>query len=149
MTTTDTTTTIVREVTIEAPAEVIFHALTDPGELIQWWGSDETYHVTEMVADVRVGGKWRTAGVGADGKAFAVEGVYRAIERPKVLEYTWKHDWDGGSNDTTLVRIELAERNGATVVKLTHSGFTDEKSRSDHDRGWGTVLGWLKAYVQR
>jgi uncharacterized protein YndB with AHSA1/START domain len=148
MTTTQTT-PIVKEVTIDAPAEVIFHALTDPGELIQWWGSDDTYHVTEMTADVRVGGKWRTAGKGSDGEAFAVEGVYRAVDRPKLLEYTWKHDWDGGSKDVTVVRIELTERNGATLVRLTHTGFTDEESRQDHNKGWGTVLGWLKEYTQR
>ncbi len=38
MNTTQTADTIVEEITIAAPAERIFAALTTPGELVTWWG---------------------------------------------------------------------------------------------------------------
>jgi len=85
MTTTDSSTTIVREITIDAPAAKIFAALTDPDQLVQWWGDDEIYRCTNMERDLRVGGKWRTTGRDAQGKSFAVEGLYRVIDPPRVL----------------------------------------------------------------
>lgn len=140
-------TEIVKEITIDAPAETIFAALTEPEELVQWWGEDGLYHVTHMDADLRVGGKWRTVGTSASGNAFTVEGEYTAIERPRLLEYTWRHTWDGVPEET-LVRYELTERNGSTLVSVRHSGFTNEQSRINHGEGWNRVLGWLKNFAQ-
>jgi uncharacterized protein YndB with AHSA1/START domain len=149
MNVTDSTTQLVKEITIDAPAERVFAALTEPAQLTQWWGDDGSYHTEHMTADVRVGGKWRTTGTTSKGEAFAVEGEYRVIERPHLLEYTWKHDWgERREQPTTTVRFELTERNGQTHLRLTHSGFTDVTSRDDHNTGWGTVLGWLKRFAE-
>ena len=147
MSATSTADTIVKEISIDAPAAKIFSALTEPDQLTQWWGEEGKYHVEQMEADVRVGGRWRTTGTSSDGRPFAVEGVYREIDPPRVLVYTWAHDW--GENDAaqTLVRFDLTERGGSTLVKVTHSGFADSQSRDDHDRGWTVVLGWLNAFV--
>ncbi len=140
-------TEIVKEITIDAPAEAIFAALTEPDQLVQWWGEEGLYHVTHMDADVRVGGTWRSSGIGASGNPFVVEGVYRAIERPHLLEYTWRHTWDGIPEET-LVRYELTERNGSTLLRVRHSGFTNEQSRINHAEGWNRVLGWLKNFTE-
>jgi len=143
----DESTTIVREIEIRAPVTKVFAAITDPNQVTQWWGSDDTYRCTSMEQDFRVGGKWRTTGVGADGKPFAVEGEYRVIDPPRVLEYTWRHDW-GDRPDETLVRFELGEWEGGTRLRVVHSGFADAKSRDDHSQGWVRVLGWLSDFVQ-
>jgi uncharacterized protein YndB with AHSA1/START domain len=147
MSTAQSESTIVREITIDAPASKIYAALTDPNQLTQWWGSDDRYRTTAMEADVRVGGRWRTIGKDADGRDFAVEGVYRVVQPPHLLEFTWKHDWEGADSSETLVRYELIEDGGSTLLRVTHSGFQSEKSRDDHDRGWTQVLTWLEAYV--
>lgn len=141
--------TIVREITIDAPASKIFAALTDPSQLTQWWGSDDTYRTGQMEADVRVGGHWRTTGTDGEGTPFAVEGVYRIVQPPHLLEFTWRHDWEGADITETIVRYELIEENGSTLVRVTHSGFQSEASRDDHGRGWVQVLAWLKAYVEK
>jgi uncharacterized protein YndB with AHSA1/START domain len=148
MSATDSTTDLVKEITIDAPAEKVFAALTDPNQLTQWWGEDGSYRTEHMTADLRVGGKWRTTGTTSKGEAFAVEGEYRAIERPRLLEYTWKHDWGGRVEEPTIVRFELTEHNGSTHLQLIHSGFADVTSRNDHNTGWGTVLGWLKRFAE-
>jgi len=138
---------IVKEIAIEAPAEAIFAALTEPEQLVQWWGEEGLYQCTHMDADLRVGGTWRTVGTSANGTTFAVEGEYTAIERPHLLEYTWRHDWDGVPEET-LVRYELAERDGSTLLRVRHSGFTGEQSRINHAEGWNRVLGWLKTFTE-
>ncbi len=147
MTSTNTETTIVKEVTINAPAAKVFAALTEPDQLTQWWGQDDMYRTEHMEADVRVGGKWRTTGKGADGEPFGVEGVYLAVDPPHLLEFTWNYDW-GSESSETVVRYELVERGGSTLVRLTHSGFNDPQARDEHDGGWSIVFGWLAKFVE-
>jgi uncharacterized protein YndB with AHSA1/START domain len=138
--------TIIREITIDAPAERIFEALTNPEQRLKWWGAEGLYRGTHMESDLRPGGKWITRGVGRDGKRFTVQGTYREIERPRLLVFTWLPDWDAEPLES-LVRFDLVERGGVTTVRLTHSGLTTESSRAHH-QGWPQVLAWLQAYVE-
>jgi uncharacterized protein YndB with AHSA1/START domain len=135
---------IVQEITIKAPAERIFEALTDPQQRMKWWGADGLYRATHMESDLRPGGKWSTRGTGY-GKSFSIHGEYRLIERPRVLAFTWIPDWHQNARES-LVRFDLTERDGVTTVRLTHSGLTPE-GRQAH-RGWPQVLGWLKAWLE-
>ena len=148
MTAAETETTLVREITINAPAAKVFAALTDPDQLPKWWGDDESYHCTHMERDLRVGGTWKTTGVGAGGGEFTVEGKYLAIDAPRLLEYSWLPSFGTPHDAETIVRFELTERDGATHLRLTHTGFSSRESRDQHDAGWGTVLGWLTAYAE-
>ena len=139
--------TITSEITINAPAAKIFDALTDPAQLPQWWGEDGVYHVNRLERDLRVGGLWKSIGKGNDGEDFSVHGVYRVIEPPTRLDYTWNYDWEEGAAET-VVRFDLKEQNGHTIVRVTHSGFVNAVSRDNHKEGWARVLGWLAKYVQ-
>lgn len=141
---------IVETIAINAPAAAVFAALTEPEELVKWWGSDEAYHTEVMEADPRPGGAWKTTGRSSNGKPFSVFGIYRIVEAPKLLEFTWRHDfYDGDTSEVeTVVRYELEERDGVTQLRLTHSGFTRTADREDHSKGWKTVLSWLKGYVE-
>lgn len=75
---------IFSEVLVLAPPERVFQALTDPTQLPKWWGQAGDYRVTKFEADVRPGGKWKTVGVGADGKEFEVYGEYVEVDPPRV-----------------------------------------------------------------
>lgn len=147
MSSTDTRGTIVKEIAIKAGAERVFRAFTDPQERLRWWGANGTYHGTENESDLRVGGKWLSRGVSADGTTYCVSGEYLEIDRPRLLVFTWLHDWEKDAPHT-VVRLELNELAGTTVVRLTHSGFSVESSRADHDRGWDRVMVWLQAFVE-
>jgi uncharacterized protein YndB with AHSA1/START domain len=137
---------ILATVEIGAPAERVFRALTTADDITKWWGSPETYRTTEWVADVRPGGRWRAGGVGADGKAFHVEGEFREVSPPHKLVQTWRADWDGGNETTITYRLEPIE--GGTRLTLRHEGFSARvDSCRGHARGWERVLGWLKNYA--
>ena len=146
MSPTDTNDAIVREIVIKAPAERIFGALVDPRQRVEWWGAAGRFQTTHMESDLRPGGAWLMRGIGADGKHFTVRGEYRAIERPRLLEFTWLPDWQEDA-PLTLVRFELEEKEGFTTVRLTHSWHTTERSRESH-RGWPQILAGLQAYVE-
>jgi uncharacterized protein YndB with AHSA1/START domain len=137
---------IVKEITIKAPAERIFQALTEPRQRVQWWGAEGQFQVTQMESDLRPGGAWLMRGIGMGGKPFIVRGEYRVIERPRLLEFTWLPDWEEEA-PPTVVRFDLEEKDGATMVRLTHSGFTSDPSRENY-QGWPWLLALLRAYAE-
>jgi uncharacterized protein YndB with AHSA1/START domain len=137
---------IVQEITIQASAERVFEALTDPAQRVKWWGAEGRFQATHMESDLRPGGAWLMRGVGMGGRPFTVRGVYRTIERPRLLVFTWLPDWQESATET-LVRLDLEERGGVTTVRLTHSGLASQTARDSH-RGWPQILGWLQAYVE-
>jgi uncharacterized protein YndB with AHSA1/START domain len=146
MTSSGASDTIVQEVSIKASAERVFEALTNPEQRVKWWGAEGRFQTTHMESDLRPGGKWRMSGVGVGGRPFTVAGVYRAIERPRLLIFTWLPDWQPDATES-LVRLDLVEKDGVTLVRLTHSGLVSEASRESH-RGWPQILAWLQAYVE-
>ena len=137
---------IVEEITIKAPADRIFDALTNPEECTKWWGSEGRFQATHLESDLRPGGRRVLRGLGMGGKPFTVTGVYRQIERPRLLVFTWLPDWQEDSTES-VVRWDLEERGGFTTVRLTHSGLASEASRASH-RGWPQLLGWLKSHLE-
>lgn len=137
--------TIIQEITINAPAERIFAALTDPEQRKAWWGPEGLVQTTHAESDLRVGGKWRMSGTGF-GKPFTVHGEYRTIEPPHVLAFTWLPNWQ--QNPTvSLVRFDLTEKDGLTTVRVTHSGLTPEGVEAH--KGWSQILEWLRGYAER
>jgi uncharacterized protein YndB with AHSA1/START domain len=137
---------ILATVEIAAPVERVYRAITTADDITQWWGSPDTYRTTEWTADVRPGGRWRAAGVGADGRAFSVEGEFSEVSPPHKLVQTWKPDWDGG-HPTTITYL-LDRIDGGTRLTLRHEGFAGRvDSCRGHADGWERVLGWLTTFV--
>jgi len=86
------------------------------------------------------------SGLGMGGGPFTVRGRYRAVDRPRVLAFTWLPDWQGDETES-LVRFDLEERDEQTTVRLTHSGLITEISRNSH-QGWPQILGGLQEYAE-
>jgi len=137
---------ILATVDIEASPERVFRALTTADELTKWWGEDGVYRTTAWSVDLRVGGRWRAEGLGADGAPFSVEGEFVEIEPPHRLVQTWRPDWDGGHTTTITYRVEAIAEGSRVTVR--HTGFGDRAaSCSRHADGWQQVLGWLGGFA--
>jgi uncharacterized protein YndB with AHSA1/START domain len=151
---------VIAEIFIAAPPARVFQAISDPSQLPKWWGQSDMYNVTKATMDVRPGGKWRSDGVGADGKPFYVEGEYLEVDPPRLLVHTWRGSYDAPQE--TVVRWELEPHsvhelhpNGprksgtGTLVRVRQEGFAGNvESASSHGEGWKRVLGWLEAFVE-
>ena len=152
---------VVSEIEIAAPAERVFQAISDPGQLSQWWGERGLYRITERTSDLRVGGKWSAVGVGTDGKSFRVEGEYLEVDPPRRLVHTWTASYMGSLHTTVYFDLEAQAVHGlhpsgpkkagtGTLVKLRHQGFaTAPQQAVSHGEGWKRVFGWLAAYIER
>lgn len=135
---------IVATVEIEAPVERVYRALTSD-EITKWWGADDVYRTTQWEGDVRPGGRFRAAGVGADGTTFEVKGEYREVEAPHRVVHTWEADWEPGT--PTVVSYRLEPTAFGTRVTVRHEGFTSRESCACHGEGWPRVLRWLVSYA--
>lgn len=137
---------IVSEIEIDAPAERVFQALIDPAQVVLWWGQTGVYRCTEFTADLRPGGKWRSAGVGPDGGPFEVTGEYLDVRPPRLLVHTWTASWTGDA--TTTVRWELESGKHGTVLRIRHSGLAAHPGIGESYRGWPRMLGWIQALLE-
>lgn len=145
--------TIVEEITVKAGAERIFTALTDPQQLLRWWSAAGRFEVTQVEVDLRPGGRWRMLWSGVGGWPSSVHGVFREIDRPRALAFTWLPSWqddplESSAAHSSVVRFELQEQDGVTRVRLTHSEFTSARVRAQH-RGWPEILSWLRDYAEQ
>jgi uncharacterized protein YndB with AHSA1/START domain len=139
---------VLATVEIEAPADRVFRALSDPQELVAWWGSPDTYQAHRWDADFRVGGKWRVEGRSAAGKPYSVFGEFLEIAPPRRLVQTWAYDWEQEHPPTKLTYV-LDEIPGGTRVTVRHEGFATREGCASHGAGWERVLGWLESYVEQ
>jgi len=73
-------------------------------------------------------------------------GVYREIDPPSRLVFTWRwEEGEGPKEGETVVTVELAERGEDTLLELIHEGFATADARDGHDQGWSSALNRLEA----
>jgi len=120
---------------IAAPRQRVFAACTQPEWLRQWLAPGDLV-VTNVEADVRVGGRYRIAmeggACGPDGCA-TVAGAYTEVVPPERLRFTWQL---GDGSPETLVTFELRDVPGGTELSILHQGFPDALQRDRHQHGW-------------
>ena len=121
------------------PAATVFRALTDPAELVRWWGPPD-FHPTASV-DLREGGAYRLGMTLPGRRAIATTGVYREVQPPARLAFTWH--WEGDREPETRVEIDLQEQAGSTELTLAHGGFAGTFEVANHMQGWTDCLARL------
>jgi uncharacterized protein YndB with AHSA1/START domain len=141
--TTETTLTLRR--TYPASREKIFQAWTDPQALSRWFAPSPAHRCAEVVADLRVGGRYRIDMRTPEGHSHPVGGVYREIRAPERLVFTWRWEKPEMDEGETIVTVQLYERGAATEMELTHELSTVE-SRDKHAWGWNGCLAGLSEY---
>jgi len=116
-----------------APAEMVWDAMTDPAQVVQWWGPRGfTTTIEEM--DVRPGGVWRHVMHGPDGVNYPNHSLFTVVEKPRRIVYshggareggpeaafeaTWTFDaLDDGRTKTTIRMVFPSTQARDTVVK--------------------------------
>jgi uncharacterized protein YndB with AHSA1/START domain len=101
----------------DAPRHLVFKAYTTPELVKRWWGANRA-EVTIAEIDLRVGGKWRSVGVG-DGFEVAFHGEYREIVPNERLVSTEAFEGipDPDAN-ATLNTATFAEKDGRTTLTI-------------------------------
>ncbi len=125
-----------RETHIAAPPATVFAFLTDPEKILSWMGAEATTEAHPgglyLIKDV-AGQRGRTA-----------RGAFREVVPVHRLAYSF--GWEGDEAvppGSSLVEIDLIERDGGTLLRMTHSGLPDAAQIAAHGKGWAHYLGRL------
>lgn len=145
---------IVSEIFIAAPPERVFQALTDSGQLMQWFtGASCPAKYWKM--DARAGGRYsyateKSATMVLNGVSeFECYGDIIEFDSPRLLVYTWIANWHVDKQRKTTVGWELTASGSGTNVKVTHSGLAQEAvAREDYRGGWPGVVENLKNFIE-
>jgi len=134
---------------IKAPRDRVYAAWTDPAQLKQWLGP-ENVQTDDLIADVRVGGKFRWNLTNSEGEKMTCRGEYRELQPDKKIVFTWQwendEDWE---NHVSIVTLELDDAAGGTELRLMHERLPNEESRDGHTRGWNSALDKLEKFFSR
>ena len=121
---------------IAASAEDLFDAWLDPEALAIWMRPGAAINRTQARVEPRVGGRFEI-NMHADSGVIPHSGVYRVIDRPRKLVFTWVSPHTGEHD--SLVTVDFLPSGGQTEVVVTHEHLPEAK-REAHNGGWTRAL---------
>ena len=140
-------TTLVIERKFAATPERVFAAFTDASVVKDWFGP-EGMGVPEAEIDLKVGGAYRIRMQSSGGDDdHTVGGVYRVIDPPNRLSFTWAWAGDDMPGVETLVTLDFAAAGTGTLMTLTQVGFESTHFRDRHNEGWCSSFNCLDAVL--
>jgi uncharacterized protein YndB with AHSA1/START domain len=130
---------------LNAPAEKVYAAWTNPQHLVKWFGPDAG-SVSKAETDVRVGGRYTIAFQTDDGEKHQVGGIYREVVPNEKLAFTWA--WITMPERESFVTITIKRDGEGCILTLHHERFADEETRDRHEWGWNGCLDKLARFAE-
>ncbi|HKW44304.1 MAG TPA: SRPBCC domain-containing protein [Candidatus Eremiobacteraceae bacterium] len=117
-------------VRVEAPMTEVFKLITEPDQIRRWQ--------PVQIFEPHVGGRYHMyhGDHGSIGRIIE-------IDPPRSVSFTWDYE-DAPIGAETIVKFELKQDGAATLVHLTHTGFTSSETAKGHGDGWAHYLSRLK-----
>lgn len=117
--------------------DTVYNAFNDPEIIVKWFAPSNLI-VSQFISHFTEGGNYRAVLQSPDGFQQTIVGTYQKIEHNKHISFTWR--WDD-TNDVTKVNITFSSMpNLSTQIKLTQTGFHQEKEMRYQQQGWLTCL---------
>ena len=133
MTQATATTTIERELRIEAPPAVVYSHFTDPEKLVRWMGRQATI-------EARAGGEILIDYNGFD----RMRGRFIELVPDRRVVFSW--GWETLGQQTppyaSVVEVTLTADGSGTLLRLVHSGLSGGEVEG-HATGWDLFLPFL------
>jgi uncharacterized protein YndB with AHSA1/START domain len=131
-------------ITIDAPIEDVWKAVTTPALIKQWFFGVDTE------TDWQVGGTLVHRGE-YQGKPYEDRGEILQFDPPKLLVHTHWSDLSGKPDSPEHyqeVSWALAQRNGATELTITERNLPSEEAKAVSEESWRMVLENLKSVLE-
>jgi uncharacterized protein YndB with AHSA1/START domain len=136
---------IERDVEIEAPVDVVWRTITEPGQITRWFAD-------RVELDLKPGGHGYLAFGEQKGTAILIE----TVDQPSRFAFRWNRpqDDDPTIDNAVLVEFTLTARGPeSTHLRVVETGvealpWPDDEKHSytdDHNGGWTTCFGRLAA----
>jgi uncharacterized protein YndB with AHSA1/START domain len=132
------------QLSIQAPADKVWFALTDPGMVKQYFfGSD-------LVSDWQVGnpiyfrGEW-------EGTPYEDKGKVLEFTPPQALAFDYYSSWSELPDlpeNYSVIRYELVENGGITQLSVTQDKLESAEKATHSEENWRSVMEGMKKMVE-
>jgi uncharacterized protein YndB with AHSA1/START domain len=122
------------------PRELLWEAMTDPAQVVKWWGP-HGFTTTIETMDVRPGGAWNHVMRGPDGTDYPNRCVFREVVRPERIVFSNGGGRKGG-HDVQFVATWTFDALAAAVTRVTiRMVFPTAAERDRVAKEYGAVEG--------
>ena len=126
---------------ISATPKRVFSAFADAGLVSRWLTPSPEVKLVVLAFDFRVGGAYRFAYHVPGGQIMTVNGIYRSIEPPVRIVFSWNiepPDEHAGLQSEVIVAI--APRGEGSDLYIRHERLTRRGAVERHSMGWNGAL---------
>jgi uncharacterized protein YndB with AHSA1/START domain len=131
-------------VTIDAPIDDVWRAITTPEVIKQWFFGVDTQSDWTPGSELVHTGEWQ-------GRPYEDKGEILRIQSPTELVHTHWSAMSGRPDEPENyeeVTWSLAERDGATELTISESNLPSEEAQAMSEQSWRTVLENLKGVLE-
>lgn len=131
-------------ITINAPANAVWHALTSPARRKQWFFGADTHTDWKVGGPIRHTGEWQ-------GKPYEDKGEVTVFDPPNRFQHTHWSALSGRPDrpaNYETITTSLNEKNGETEVTIAEENIATDEQKAQSDKMWGEALYKLKALVE-
>jgi uncharacterized protein YndB with AHSA1/START domain len=129
-----------------AARAIVFRAFSDPDVLAKWWGP-EGFTTPSLEFSPCVGASYRIEMQPPEGDPFHLTGVFREVDPPARLAYTFAWEPPDPDDVETLVELSFRDLGESTEVVLNQGLFKTEARRELHRNGWTESLQKLEQFI--
>jgi uncharacterized protein YndB with AHSA1/START domain len=131
-------------ISINAPAALVWKALTDPEIVKQYFFGTHQISDWQKGSDIVWTGEW-------DGKTYRDHGKILDIVPGNYLQYSY---WSSMSNlpdiseNYQTVTYDLSETDGLTTLHISQDNVKDEAAKEHSEANWQYIFGAMKTMVE-
>ena len=135
---------------LEASPTRVFAAFADASLVSRWLTPSPEVVLSVVQFDFRVGGTYRFAYRVPGGATMLVNGVYRTIEPPSTIVFSWNIEPpDEHAGVRSEVSVTLTPQGTGTDLLIRHTKLTMPGACERHAAGWRGAVDHLVALVGR
>lgn len=126
----------------DAPRELVWKVYVDPAHIPDWWGPGYLTTTVEKM-DVHPGGSWRYIQQDADGNVYPFAGVYKTVQPPEILAYTFEYEGMPGNVTTETLTFEsLPDGRTKITASSSYASLTNLNAMLETGMEGGAIETW-------
>jgi uncharacterized protein YndB with AHSA1/START domain len=130
----------------DAPPACVFDAWMSR-EGWQSWIGPEGVHCDVSLLEPHVGGRYRLEMHLPGGGGILVGGIFKIVDRPRTLSFTWGAD--GDPTRQSIITLTFTEAAKGTELRLRQEGLGSASNRDAHRHGWIGALNKLQHHLAK